>query len=395
MSGRSEDVAGSSRALPWAPLNGPTRAVALEVLLRGPLSRSELARRLDLSPASLTRLTRPLLDAGLMFEAETPSPGRAGRPSRPLEVVADRHHFVGVNLTADDATAVATNLRAEVVASRRRTLPARDPDAVVATIAGLAASLREEVAPVASLGVSLGGHVRDHDVVTRAPFLGWGEEVPLADALTEATGLPTIVDNDLLALTRAEHWFGIGRRFERFAVLTIGASVGYGLVVHDRIVDSPDAGVGLVGHYPLDPLGPPCPEGHRGCANAMLSIPSIEFRISTGLARTVEYDEALALAADGHPVATSVIAESGRALGRLLAAIANLTMSPMILVTGEGSKLATVASEAVTAGARQDRDPHASQVRFEVQPVDFGNHARGAAVAALQASVFGERADLA
>lgn len=384
-----------SRSLPWVPLNGPTRAVALEVLLRGPLSRSELARRLELSPASLTRLTRPLLDAGLLLEAETPQPGRAGRPSRPLEVVADRHHFVGVNLTADDATAVVANLRAEVVASRCEALKGRDPDTVVATVAELTRSLAAEVPTIASLGVSLGGHVRDHEVVTRAPFLGWEGDVALADALAEATGLDTIVDNDLLALTRAEHWFGIGRRFERFAVLTIGASVGYGLVVHDRIVDSPDAGVGLLGHYPLDPLGPPCAEGHRGCANAMLSIPSIEFRISTGLARTVHYDEALRLADQGHPVATSVIEESGRALGRLLAAIANLTMSPMILVSGEGSQLATVADEAVTAGARQDRDAHASTVRYEIQPVDFGNHARGAAVAALQASVFGERADLA
>ena len=54
--------------LPWAPLTGATRDVAMEVLLRGPLSRSELARRLDLSPASLTRLTKPLLDGGLLVE---------------------------------------------------------------------------------------------------------------------------------------------------------------------------------------------------------------------------------------------------------------------------------------------------------------------------------------
>jgi predicted NBD/HSP70 family sugar kinase len=322
-------------------------------------------------------------------------PGRAGRPSRPLEVVADRYHFVGVNLTADEATAVATNLRAEVVALKRSALRNRDPGAVVATVAELTEQLRSQVPPISSLGVSLGGHVRDHEVVTRAPFLGWAGDVSLALAIEEATGLATIVDNDLLALTRAEHWFGAGRRHERFAVLTIGASVGYGLVMHDRIVDSPDAGVGLVGHYPLDPLGPPCPEGHRGCANAMLSMPSIEFRVSSGLARSVTYEEALEYAADGQPVATSVIEESARALGRLLAAIVNLTMVPLILVTGEGSALASVAADAVAAGAQRDRDARASTVRYEVQPVDFSNHARGAAVAALQASVFGERLDLA
>jgi hypothetical protein len=57
--------------------------------------------------------------------------------------------------------------------------------------------------------------------------------------------------------------------------------------------------------------------------------------------------------------------------------------------------LGAAQADAVATGAEQDRDPHASPVRYEVQPVDFSNHARGAAVAALQASVFGERSDLA
>ncbi len=85
-----------------------------------------------------------------------------------------------------------------------------------------------------------------------------------------ATGIPTIIDNDLVAFTEYEHWFGAGRGLDRFAVVTLGAGVGYGLVIHDEIVRSDEFGIGLIGHWPLDPFGPVCSEGHRGCAKAIL-----------------------------------------------------------------------------------------------------------------------------
>src|ERR1035438_9977095 len=81
----------------WTPLRGASHAIALDVLINGPLSRAELARRQDLSAGSLTRLARPLVDAGLLVEVE---PGNAnarngdtrlGRPQRPLDVRSEEH----------------------------------------------------------------------------------------------------------------------------------------------------------------------------------------------------------------------------------------------------------------------------------------------------------------
>ncbi|WP_329377765.1 ROK family transcriptional regulator [Streptomyces sp. NBC_01716] len=378
---------------PWTPLSGATHAVALEVLLRGPLSRSELARRLDLSAGSLTRLAKPLLDSGLLVESGTSHEPRAGRPTRPLDIVADAHHFIGAKITHESVHAVLTTLRAEVVASARADLPDRDPASVVAVLRSLAAELVAQLPPgtthIAAAGVSLGGCVADHATVTQAPFLEWEDEVPLGALLFDALGVPTAVDNDLLALTRAEHWFGAARGHDRFAVLTVGAGIGYGLVVHDRVVDSPDAGVGLLGHFPLDPLGPLCPRGHRGCATAMLSMASLRAAASVGLRRDVPYDECLELAAAGDPVAGPLVMASGRALGRLIAAVANLTLTTEIVLTGEGSRLAEVADEALRDGLAYDRDPRAAAVSLDVRPVDFGLWARGAAVTAIQAYVLG------
>ncbi|HEY8373188.1 MAG TPA: ROK family transcriptional regulator [Pseudonocardiaceae bacterium] len=368
----------------WAPLTGATRAIALEVLLHGPLPRSELARRLRLSPGSVTRLATPLLECGLLVEAGTQREARSGRPTRPLDVVPEAHHFIGVKITGEEAHAALTTLRAEVVATTRSTLDGKAPEAVVATVRRLATELARGVPHVTALGVSIGGTAPDHATVTAAPFLGWTGDVPFGRLLAAATGLPTVVDNDLLALTRGEHWFGAARGHDRFALLTIGDGVGYGLVMHGEVVDSPEAGVGLAGHLPLDPLGPPCPDGHRGCATAMLTGPSIRAWVSTGLQREVTYDECLDLAAAGNPVAEAVITDAGRALGRLIAVVANLTMSQKIILTGEGVRLAEVARDAVEEGIRRDRDPRCRPLSLDVVPVDFTQWARGAAATAIQ-----------
>jgi predicted NBD/HSP70 family sugar kinase len=381
----------------WTPLTGAAHTIAVEVLLDGPLPRSELARRLDLSPGSLTRLSKPLLSSGLLVETGAAYDAVSGRPTRPLDVDDRSHHFVGVKLTSDTAYAVLTSLRAAVVQTAEVPLPGRTVPVVVATIAELVRALPAQAPGVAltdvrAVGVSLGGLVdAAGDLVLDAVYLGW-EAVPLGRMLEAELGLPVVIDNDVLSLTRAEQWFGTARRCDHFAVVTIGEGVGFGLVVHDEVVDRPDAGVGLVGHYPLDANGPLCPVGHVGCANALLTIDAVTSRASTALRRGVGYDEVLDLAEAGDPVCRRVVDDACRGLGRLVAAIGNLTMPKKVVLTGDGVRLAQVGERAVAEGIRRDRSPMASPLDVTVQPAGFSEWARGAAVTAIRTFVLGLRA---
>jgi predicted NBD/HSP70 family sugar kinase len=234
--------------------------------------------------------------------------------------------------------------------------------------------------------VSVGGNVSGGRVVTRAPFLGW-RDVPLADLLEARVRVPVTVENDVTALTTAEQWFGDVRGRDSFAVVTIGAGVGYGLVMHDRVVTTPDSGLGLGGHLPLDPNGPLCPEGHRGCSSAMLSIPSITAQLGIALGREVDYEEVLALAASGHPLAVSITDAAGRALGRMMALIANQAMVDAIVLSGEGMALWDVVGDVALAALAADRDPEATPVEVFVDDAGFASWARGAAAVAIQAAL--------
>ena len=149
-----------------------------------------------------------------------------------------------------------------------------------------------------------------------APFLGW-RDVPLGDLIAETTGIEPVISNDVSALMAAEGWFGVGQGLRSFAIITLGVGVGYGLVMHDRLVTHPDMGIGLVGHYPLQAGGGLCLAGHRRCATAALTT------------------------------------------GSLVAAAANLAMPDRIVITGEGVDLARIADQALDEGIRADRDARA------------------------------------
>jgi len=367
-----------------ASLAGSSRELAREVLIHGPISRAELGRRLGLSPASLTRLSKPFLDRGLFVDGPETIERSVGRPARPLDVRVDAQRYVGIKITGDEALGVATNLRADPLGTVSVELPSHSVDDVVGAIRQVVESLGGTDG-LSAVGISIGGKVTDARVVARAPFLEW-RDVDLGGLVSADLGLPVTVENDVVALVAAEHWFGVAKGLENFALITTGAGVGYGLVIHDRSVVTGDTGLGLGGHFPLDPTGPLCIDGHRGCSTAMLSIPSMCASARTGLGREVTYTELLQLATDGNPVASAVVDSAARALGRMIAATTNLTMVDTVVLSGEGIALTGVALDTIRAAVSADRDPDAAPVRLLVDASGFTAWARGAAASAIQAS---------
>jgi predicted NBD/HSP70 family sugar kinase len=369
----------------WRPTDDLAQAVALEVLLHGPVGRSEIARRLDLAPATLTRISTELIAAGLLVEAPHAKKRGTGRPSIPLDVVPDVHHFLGVKLSGDHLASAVIDLRAEVLEYHEEPLASRDPASVVEQIVELARRVAQSCA-IDAIGIGLGGVVTSDGTVTSAPFLEW-RNVPLAALVEDRLAVPTFAANDLAAFTEAQHWFGEGTGHQNFATITLGVGIGFGCIANGRLLTNADSGVGLVGHWPLDPLGPLCTRGHRGCAEAMLTVPAIERDVSTALGRPVEWAEVLNLAEAGEPAVVRILDASGRALGGLIAAVANLTAPDLVIIGGEGVGLATVARDAIHAGITSNRDPRASVVRVELVSGDNQSWCRGAAVVALQGYV--------
>lgn len=383
----------AQRGPSWGRDAGVSLPVAIEVLRRGPISRADIGRRLGLSHASLSRLSAPLIEQGIIRDVGEHNDGRVGRPSRLLDVDAASHRFLGVKVRETEIIAAATDLRGDVLESLTRPLDDRRPDRVVEQVSGLLRELSAR-SPITGIGIGLGGAVRERRTVTSAEFLGW-EEVPLADLIEQRTGVSALVENDVVALCEYEDWFGAARNDDRFAVITLGIGTGFGLVVHGEPIVNDDYGLGLVGHWPMDPSGPVCPQGHRGCAQALLTSEAIARYTTEALGRPTTFDEALQLADDGHPAARRIVGDAARGLGVLVAAICNLTLPDRVIIGGEGVRLAAVAHETLVAATREFRDPRASTPPLTLASGDNAEWARGAAVLAIQSFVLGTQASLA
>ena len=375
-------------ASPWAELSGTQRAIVLALLRHGRLSRPQIMSLVGISPGSITRLTAPLVEQGLLATRPERASG-AGRPPSPLELRADAESLVGVSVSARTLTAVLTNLRLDALETARRPLPGHDPRRVADLLADVVDELlsRRPTAPAPScLGLSLGGTSRDGRTVDEAVFLGW-RGVPLAAAIEARTGLPTRVGNDLTALTQHEAWFGAGRDHGRFALVTVGVGVGYGLVVDGGVITSPDAELGLLGTIPVpDGARPPVASPAMDCLTDT-ALERAWAAAGGGLARA---EAIVRRAADGDRAAVAVCASFARRLGRLIGMLAAFTLPEVVVVAGERAAVASLFEEQVMVGIAAVRRASARSPTIAVREHERVDWARGAACLALRSRVMGE-----
>ena len=374
----------------WEAVSPSARPIIRELLVTGPRTRTELARRLGLSTGSLTRLTKPLVRGGLLVERGIVHDETHGHPTRPLDLVAGDYHFLGVKITGDSVHGVITDLRAEVVAEKAEPLGARAPEAVTAQVAALRDRLAgQSVAPLAA-GVTLGGNPSPggprEPAAFDAPFLGW-QEVPLEALLHRALNIPCVVRNDVSALAHGQHWFGAARGLADFALVTIGAGIGYALCLGGRVLESSEEDMVEFSHHILDPGGPMCPAGHRGCVSAYLSTGAILSAAAYGLHRPVPPEEVARRAAEGNAVCQEIVRQAGWALGVLAATIANLTGVKTVVIAGESVEVVRVGRRHITEGMRRRRTHHRNPLDLRMLPASFTEWARGGAVEAVRTFV--------
>ncbi|MEU5890176.1 ROK family transcriptional regulator [Streptomyces sp. NPDC047461] len=378
------------------PVNTPAASqVFTTVLSQGPLARLEVARRVGLSAAAVTKAVRPLIEAGYLVEgADDEARPALGRPANLVRVDGGRALFIGVKVTGDEIIGVLTDLCCRIRVARRVPLPDRAAKAVLASVADLVQDLLTEAdgVPVLGLGVAVSGDVdRAEGTVRYSPFLDW-RDVPLAELTALTTGLPVTVDNDVRALTVAEQWFGAGAGLSDFAVVTVGAGIGCGLVVHGRVVAGAHGVAGEIGHVTVDPNGPLCHCGNRGCVEAIAGEAAIvrEIQEITGV-ELADAAEALALARRGVSGAREVYARAGEAIGRGIATVANLLGPERVIISGEGLAAYDLFAEQIRDAFVAAAFGSAAQCDVLTRPLPFEEWARGAAATAIQSFV---RADV-
>ncbi len=276
-------------------------------------------------------------------------------------------------------------------------------DAATKTIIGVAESLliaaREGGHTPRAVGIGAAGFV-EHSTgsVTFSPNLVY-DDPHISAAVSSATDLPVTVDNDANAAAWGERTFGVSRGCDDVAMLTIGTGIGSGFIVAGKLVRGHSGAAAEFGHTVLDPSGPPCPCGLKGCLEQLASggamgrlgraaaeqDPSTKMLEMAGGVTAIDGEHVAAAAAQHDEAATRVLRSAGRWLGIGLSNLVNV-FDPEIIVLGGG---AVEAGEAYLGVARDQLAAMTAAQRRRPMRVDvaaLGNDAgiMGAAALALE-----------
>jgi len=279
--------------------------------------------------------------------------------------------FGGTKLTA----ALATTGESDFLARDQCPTPAgAGPRRVFQEMVRLAQGLGTPLG-LAGVGISFGGPVDPARGVVRIchHLPGW-EGVPLPHWAGEEFGVRVLMDNDANAAALGEHRFGAGRGCDHLLHVNVGTGIGGGIVLHRRVYQGATGMAGEIGHMVVQPGGPLCTCGRRGCLEALASGPAIARDALERLARESgrgrklrsltrgdrEHVTAQAVseaAAQGDELAQEVLDQAARMLGLGIANAINLVNPQRVTVGGGVVKIGPAWMESVRAAARADAMP--------------------------------------
>jgi predicted NBD/HSP70 family sugar kinase len=336
------------------PSSANTRSVVLDMVRSGgTVTRTELAGRSGLTPTSIARIVKSLIEDGLVVETGF-SESTGGKRSSLLELNTAGRFAVGLSLDAGRLTYVVTDLAGSVIGRLvspgiEQAGPGEDVVRIARELGQLLVQLDIPLESVVGVGVAGAGL----DLGAGAERLSltateW-ESFALNKALEPRIGLPVVRDNDAACAALGQYWAGRISATQDFATLYMSNGFGLGLMVGGSIARGASSNVGEIGHLIVDVDGPECWCGARGCLE-MLAAPRAvvaaaleddELADRLGLSRDphrfrADFEAIARAAAGGEARCCALIQRSARYVAAAVLSIVNVLDLDRIVLAGPG-----------------------------------------------------------
>jgi predicted NBD/HSP70 family sugar kinase len=314
-----------------------------------PVTRARIAQATSLTKATVSSLVDDLVSARLVTELGPEARGEVGRPGSALAL--NRTGFVGVGLevNVDYVAVCVTDLVGHVryLRTRPRDNRGQPPARLLGRAVRMARTAMQaaeaEGLTVAGLAVAVPGLVETgQGLLHVAPNLEW-VDVPVAEILKDRLAPrdpPVMVDNEANLAALGELWFGGHEQLTDFVHISGEIGVGGGIVVRGELYRGASGFAGEVGHVTVQPDGPRCRCGGRGCLEqvagqeALLRAAGLTGAAGTSIGRPRgSVAELVARARAGDPGTLEAIESAGHALGIGVAATVNV-VDPSAVVLG-------------------------------------------------------------
>lgn len=313
------------------------RDIILELIrLRQPLARMDLSRLSGLRPSTVSLIVDQLIGENWVREGGAVK-GARGRPSTML-TVNDEIVTFAMDLRPDRAILALIDLTGRFH-SRQTIAMSSDPKTSMARVIERVRALRAQYSTYTfeGLGVSIPGRV---DPLTQrillAPNLRW-TDFDIKTALETALGLQVELDNDANVCLLSELWYGRLQDVQNVVLVAIAEGIGTAIMSEGQLLIGHKGLAGEFGHLPVDPSGPKCGCGQRGCWE-MFASSSAAIRHYNANPRKEQVKDIYGLlirAEEGDQLALQAMTRQAEALGRGLRLITASLSPELILITGE------------------------------------------------------------
>jgi glucokinase-like ROK family protein len=329
----------------------PMRSRLLRLLRdTGPLSRAELADRLEIPRPRLLTELEALLATDLVREAG-PAASRGGRRSTLVELNRDLR-FAAVDLGASSIDVEITDGRLEPLAAYSEPADIRSgPKVILHRLNEILAKFTVDGAyrRLHAIGIGVPGPVSYRDGVPVSPPImpGW-DRYPVRELLGRDHACPVVVDNDVNIMAIGERYGGVAHSVDNLLFVKIGTGIGCGIYLHGEVYRGTDGCAGDIGHIQVDSHGPVCSCGNVGCLEALFGGAALA-RSATTAARsgaspalverlaaagTVTARDVAQGVAEGDVTCIGLVRDGGRRVGTVLAGLVSFINPSMIVIGG-------------------------------------------------------------
>lgn len=237
---------------------------------KGALSRNQLKAETALSWGTITAFVKELLDEGILTETGK-EVSDLGRKPMGLDLNTQSNHVVGVRLGGTSIKAVILDVRGKILHEHQApTNPHADCPEIIRQIMTVVdeALTRAgiQTSHLAGIGFTAPGAIdAAAGICLYAPRHPSWRNVPIRDILKDRYQIPCFVEHSNNSSALGEQWFGAGMSTANFLCVPIGDGISVGIIIHGQIYRGHDSMAGEFGHTCIDPAGPTCVCGRKGC----------------------------------------------------------------------------------------------------------------------------------